>query len=72
LKSSFDEFGDYKHQVIVQSFQYSQSRDGDFIDGVITQHIPDAQDSPSHHVPYNPTLYDAHETEISMPPEISQ
>jgi hypothetical protein len=71
LKSSFDEFGDYKHRVIVQHLEYSQSRDGDFIDDVITQCVPDVQASPSHHDPAKPTLYDAHETESSMPPEYS-
>jgi hypothetical protein len=66
LKSSFDEFGDYKHQAIIQHLEYSKSRDGEFIDDVITQCVPDAQASPSHHGPDNPNIYDAHETEISM------
>jgi hypothetical protein len=69
MELSFGNVGDCKHQIIVQHLEYSKSRDSDSIDDVITQCAPDAQASPSHHDPLNPTLYYAHETKISMPPE---
>jgi hypothetical protein len=62
MESSFDNVGDYKHHVIIQHLEYSQSQDGDFIDDVITQCVSDAQASP----------YDAHATEIGLPPEDSR
>jgi hypothetical protein len=34
---SFDEVGDYKHQVIVQHISYFQRQDGDLLDDVIDQ-----------------------------------
>jgi hypothetical protein len=40
LDSSFDEFGDYKHRVIVQHLAYFQRQDSDLIDDVIDQCTP--------------------------------
>jgi hypothetical protein len=31
VESSFDEFGDYKHRVIVQHLEYLQRQDGDLL-----------------------------------------
>jgi hypothetical protein len=43
IESSFEEFGDYKHCVIAQYFEYFQRQDGNFLDDVIAQCIFDAQ-----------------------------
>jgi hypothetical protein len=67
LDSSFDEFGDYKHCVIVQHLPYSHRQDGDLIEDVIDQCVLDAQTS---QVLHEPVFYDAHETEIAIPESI--
>jgi hypothetical protein len=63
LESSFDEFDDYKHLVIVQHLEYFQRQDGDLLDDVIDQCVLDAQTS---QVIHEPLLYDAHDTEIAL------
>jgi hypothetical protein len=35
INTSFDEVGDYRHQVIVQNLAYFQRQDGDLLDDVI-------------------------------------
>jgi hypothetical protein len=64
VESSFDEFGDYKHCVIVQHLEYFQRQDGELLEDVIDQCVLDAQTS---QVPDEPIFYDAHETELGMP-----
>jgi hypothetical protein len=64
LDSSFDEFSDYKHCVIVQHLAYFHRQDSDLIDDVIDQCVLDAQSS---HVIHEPVFYDAHETELAIP-----
>jgi hypothetical protein len=70
LESSFDEFGDYKHRVIVQHLAYFQLQDGDLIDDVVDQCVLDVQTSK---VLHEPVFYDAqeteHETELLAIPE---
>jgi hypothetical protein len=63
VESSFDEFGDYKHHVIVQHLEYFQRQDGELLEDVIEQCVLDAQTS---QVPDEITFYDAHETELGM------
>jgi hypothetical protein len=64
LDSSFDEFGDYKHHMIVQHLAYFQRQDGDLIDDFIDQCVLDAHTS---QVPHEPVFCDAHETELAIP-----
>jgi hypothetical protein len=70
-ESSFDEFGDHKHWVIVHNLAYFQCQDGELLDDVIDQCVFDAQTSQRHHDPDNPTFYDECKTEPSLPPEDS-
>jgi hypothetical protein len=58
MESSFDNVGDYKHQVIVQHLEYCQRQDGNLLDDVIDQCVLDSQatqDNPK------PTFFEAHE-----------
>jgi hypothetical protein len=64
LDSSFDDYGDYKHRVIVQHLAYFHRQDGDLIADVIDQCVLDAQTS---QVLPEPVFYDAHETELAIP-----
>jgi hypothetical protein len=63
VESSFDEFCDNKHRVIVQHLEYFQRQDGELLEDVIDQCVLDAQTS---QVPVEPTFYDAHGTELGM------
>jgi hypothetical protein len=64
LDSSFDDYGDYKHRVVVQHLAYFHRQDGDLLDDVLDQSVLDAQTS---QVLHEPVFYDAHETEIAIP-----
>jgi hypothetical protein len=63
LESSFDEFGDYKHRIIVQHLAYFQRQDGDLLDDVIDQCVLDAQTSQVMHVAES---YVVHELELGL------
>jgi hypothetical protein len=71
IDTPFDNFGDYKHRVIVQHLSYFQRHDGDLIDDIIDQCVFDAQTSfhPVSSVTEAITFYDAHETELAIPPD---
>jgi hypothetical protein len=64
LDSSFDDFGDYKHRMIVQHLAYFHRQDGDLIDNVIDQCVLDAQTS---QVLRESVFYDSNETELAIP-----
>jgi hypothetical protein len=51
LESSFDEFGNYKHWVIVLYLKYFQRQDCDILDDVIDQCVRDVQTSQVTHEP---------------------
>jgi hypothetical protein len=72
LESLFDEIGDYKNRVvIVQHLAYLQRQDSYILDDVIDHCDLDAQVSQRHHAPDKPTFYDAHQTELDVPPKDS-
>jgi hypothetical protein len=64
LDSSFDDYGDYKHHVVVQHLEYFHRQDGDLLDDVLDQCVLYAQTS---QILHKPVFYDAHETEIAIP-----
>jgi hypothetical protein len=56
LESSFDEVGDYKHQVIVQHLAYFHRQDGNTVEDSIVQCVLDSQTFKE------PIFYNAHQT----------
>jgi hypothetical protein len=64
----FDNVGDYKHHLIVQHLAYLQRQDGSLFDDNLDQCVFDAQVSePLQEI----VFHDAHETELTLPPEDS-
>jgi hypothetical protein len=51
LDSSFDDYGDYKHRVVVQHLAYFHRQDGDILDDVLDQCVLDAHTSQVLHEP---------------------
>jgi hypothetical protein len=68
MESSFDDVGDYEHCIIVQHLVYSQRHDGNVFDDIFEQCVVDTQTTePLQEI----VFYDAHETELGLPPEDS-
>jgi hypothetical protein len=63
--NAFDEFGNYRHRVIVQSAAFFARQSTDTLDDVVDRCVYDAQ----FHLASDPVFYDAHEHESDVPPD---
>jgi hypothetical protein len=63
--NAFDEFGNYRHRVIVQSAAFFARQSTDNLDDVVDWCVYDAQ----FHLASDPIFYDAHEHESDVPPD---